>query len=181
MRNSPPKYFCALLICILISTFAFGQLSKKHFIPPLTFAEFGNAVPQEQYIYISTPNSLDVTYTITPVGQPLSAVISGNVTNNNPDEVYIDNGAGQLFQPSPETSTIISNRGYIIEAEDVIYVSVRMKAGNNAQAGALVSKGTAALGTVFRAGSYTNENPQSNYLNFFSLMARKFPYQYQFK
>ena len=171
MRNSPPKYFCALLICILISTFAFGQLSKKHFIPPLTFAEFGNAVPQEQYIYISTPNNLDVTYTITPIGQPPSAIISGNVTNNNPDEVYIDNGAGQLFQPSPETSTIISNRGYIIEAEDVIYVSVRMKAGNNAQAGALVSKGTAALGTVFRAGSYTNENPQSNYLNFFSLMA----------
>ncbi|MEN8857953.1 MAG: hypothetical protein ABF260_07800 [Flavobacteriaceae bacterium] len=46
-----------------------------------------------------------------------------------------------------------------------------MKAGNNAQAGALVSKGTAALGTIFRAGSYTNQNPQSNYLNFFSLMA----------
>lgn len=171
MRNSPPKYFCALLFCLLISAIASGQLSKKHYIPPLTYAEFGNAVPQDQYIYISTPNNLDVTYTITPIGQPTTSIITGTVTNNNPDEIYIGDGPGQLFQPSPESSTIINDRGYIIEAEDVIYVSVRMRGGNSAQAGALVSKGNAALGTVFRSGSYTNENPQSNYLNFFSFMA----------
>lgn len=171
MRNSPPKYSCALLLCLLILQIANGQLSKKHYIPPLTYAEFGNAVPQDQYIYISTPNNLDVAYTITPIGQPASSIISGTVTNNTPSEVFIGNGAGQLFQPSPETSMIINNRGYIIEAEDVIYVSIRMRGGNNAQAGALVSKGSAALGTIFRSGSYTNENPQSNYLNFFSFMA----------
>lgn len=171
MRNSPPIYFRALLFCLLLSAVASGQLSKKHFIPPLTYAEFGNAIPQDQYIYISTPNNLDVAYTITPIGQPAGSTITGTVTNNNPDEIFIGNGAGQLFQPSPETSTVVTDRGFIIDAEDVIYVSVRMRAGNNAQAGALVSKGGAALGTVFRAGSYTNENPQNNYLNFFSLMA----------
>ena len=171
MRNSPPLYFRALLFCILFSAVAFGQLSKKHFIPPLTYAEFGNATPQDQYIYISTPNNLDVAYTITPIGQPAGSTITGTVTNNNPDEIFIGNGAGQLFQPSPETSTIVTDRGFIVDAEDVIYVSVRMRAGNSAQAGALVSKGRAALGTVFRSGSFTNENPQNNYLNFFSLMA----------
>ena len=171
MRNSPPKYFRALLFCLLFSAVAFGQLSKKHFIPPLTYAEFGNATPQDQYIYISTPNNLDVAYSITPIGQPATSTITGTVTNNNPVEIFIGDGAGQLFQPSPETSTVVTDRGFIIDAEDVIYVSVRMRAGNSAQAGALVSKGRAALGTVFRSGSFTNENPQSNYLNFFSFMA----------
>jgi gliding motility-associated-like protein len=171
MRNSPPTYFCALLFCLLISAIASGQLSKKHYIPPLTYAEFGNAAPQDQFFYISTPNNLDVAYTITPIGQPAASIITGTVTNNNPVEIFLGDGPGQLFQPSQESSTVINNRGYIIDAEDVIYVSVRMRAGNSAQAGALVSKGTAALGTVFRSGSYTNENPQSNYLNFFSFMA----------
>ena len=171
MRNSPPKYFCALLFCLLIVQVALGQLSKKHYIPPLTSAEYGNANPENQYIYISTPNNLNVNYTITPIGQVTSNIITGIVSNNNPDEIFIGTGNGQLFQPSNESSTVITNRGYIIEAEDVIYVSIRMRAGGGAQAGALVSKGIAALGTTFRAGSYTNQSPQSNYLNFVSFMA----------
>ncbi|MEQ6124161.1 T9SS type B sorting domain-containing protein [Pseudotenacibaculum sp. MALMAid0570] len=171
MRNSPPKYSCALLFCLLILQIASGQLSKKHYIPPLTYAEFGNAQPQDQYIYISTPNNLNVTYTVRPIGQPQSSIITGTVTNTTPEEIFIGTVNSQLFQPSTQTSTVISNKGYIIESEDVIYVSVRMRAGNNAQAGALVSKGIAALGTIFRTGSFTNENPQSNYLNFFSFMA----------
>tara|TARA_R110002073_G_scaffold8207_3_gene45731 strand:+ start:7633 stop:14001 length:6369 start_codon:yes stop_codon:yes gene_type:complete len=171
MRNSPPKYFCALLFCLFIIQVALGQLSKKHYIPPLTSAQFGNANPETQYIYISTPNNLNVNYTITPIGQPISSTITGIVTNNNPDEIYLGFGNGQLFQPSNESSTVINNRGYIIEAEDVIYVSVRMRAGSGAQAGALVSKGIAALGTTFRTGSYTNQNSQTNYLNFVSFMA----------
>ncbi|MCP4244834.1 MAG: gliding motility protein, partial [bacterium] len=67
-----------------------------------------------------------------------------------------------------------NDKGFVIEAEDVIYVSVRMEAGNSGsttQAGALVSKGLTALGTSFRAGMYNSENPQDNYLNFISVMA----------
>ena len=171
MRYTPLKYSCAVLFFILFTQVVFAQLSTKHFIPPLTSAEFGNANPENQYIYISTPNNLNVSYTITPIGQPISSRITGIVTNNNPDEIFIGNGNGQLFQPSNESSTIITDRGYIIEAEDVIYVSIRMRAGGGTQAGALVSKGIAGLGTQFRAGAYTNENSQSNYLNFFSMMA----------
>ena len=64
-----------------------------------------------------------------------------------------------------------SNKGYIIEATDVIYVSIRVLAGGSNQAGALVSKGSSALGRTFRAGMFTNENPKSNYLSFISVMA----------
>ncbi|MEE9408294.1 MAG: hypothetical protein V3V28_09485 [Polaribacter sp.] len=72
---------------------------------------------------------------------------------------------------SRQTSVVHSDKGYIIEADDVIYVSIRVSAGGGAQAGALVSKGSSALGQTFRAGMFTNENPQSNYLNFISVMA----------
>ncbi|WP_158655312.1 T9SS type B sorting domain-containing protein [Flavivirga eckloniae] len=146
-------------------------MSKVHYIPPLTSAEFGNANPEVQYIYLSTPNTTDIPFTIKPVGQPPSNYITGIVSNTNPQRIFLDSGNGQLFIPSSQTSTVVNNRGYIIEAESTIYVSVRMNAGGGAQAGALVSKGLSALGTTFRVGSYTNENPQDNYLNFVSVMA----------
>jgi len=159
------------LILISISYQGYSQLSKTHYIPPLTSAEFGNANPENQYMYISTPNAVDVAYTIKPVGQPIAAYITGIVSNINPQEVFLANGNGQLFMPSSQTSSVSSDKGYIIEAESPIYVSVRMNAGGGAQAGALVSKGLTALGTTFRVGSYTNENAQTNYLNFVSVIA----------
>lgn len=149
----------------------FAQLSKLHFIPPLTSADATNSQPQDQYIYLSTPSATNVTYVITPIGQPASAAITGEVSNTSPQIISIATGDGQLFIPSSQTSTVVNNRGYIVEAKGSIYVSVRMNAGNNAQAGALVSKGLAAFGQTFRVGTYTNQNPQDNYLNFVSVMA----------
>lgn len=151
--------------------FGFAQLSKTHYIPPLTYSQFGNANPEDQYIYISTPSNSNVTYTIKPVGQPAANYITGTFSNTTPQEIYLGTGSGQLFIPSTSSSVVTNNRGYIIEADATIYVSVRMNAGGGAQAGALVSKGLSALGTVFRVGCYTNENPQDNYLNFVSIMA----------
>jgi len=153
------------------SCMGYSQLSKTHYIPPLTSAEFGNANPEEQYFYISTPSVADVSYTIKPVGQPASSYITGVVSRSNSQEIFLGSGYGQLFIPSPSTSVVVNNKGYIVEAEGTIYVSLRMEAGNKAQAGALVSKGLSALGTTFRVGSFTNENPQDNYLNFVSIMA----------
>ncbi|PQJ82367.1 T9SS type B sorting domain-containing protein [Polaribacter glomeratus] len=148
-----------------------AQLSKKHFIPPLTYAESGNANPENQYFYISTPNTQNVSFTIKQIGQPTSTNIQGIVSKNNSQEIFIGTGNSQLFVDSRTTSIVHTNKGYIIEASDVIYVSIRVLAGAGAQAGALVSKGSSALGTVFRAGMFTNENPQTNYLNFISVMA----------
>lgn len=150
---------------------SYSQLGKLHFIPPLTSADPGNSQPLDQYIYLSTPSASTVAYTITPVGQPASAIITGEVSNTAPQVVSIGSGNSQLFIPSSQTSTVTSDRGYIIEAKGSIYVSVRMNGGGSSQAGALVSKGLAALGQTFRVGAYTNENPQDNYLSFASVMA----------
>ena len=163
--------FIILTIMVLLTCNVFAQLSKTHYIPPLTNAQFGNANPNDQYIYLSTPATANVQYTIIPVGQPSTNYITGTVTNTNPVVIPIGNGYGQLFIPSTQTSTIVNNRGYIIEAQVPVYVSVRVNAGDGSQAGALVSKGLSALGNTFRVGAFTNENPQDNYLNFVSVMA----------
>ena len=169
-KNYPLQSFLFILI-ILFSIKGFSQLSKKHYIPPLTSAAFGNANVEDQHIYLSTPSNSNIPYTIIPVGQPAVNYMTGIVSNAAPQQIPIGTGNGQLFIPSTQTSVVTNDRGYIIDAEAPIYVSVRMNAGGGAQAGAIVSKGAAALGTVFRIGSYTNENPQSNYLNFVSVMA----------
>ncbi|WP_405567473.1 IgGFc-binding protein [Polaribacter sp. Asnod6-C07] len=162
-----------LVLVIFVSLFylndANAQLSKKHFIPPLTYAEEGNANPENQYFYISTPSNKDVSYTIKQVGSDTD--ITGIVSSSNPQEIFIATGDSQLFVDANQTGTVHKDKGYIVEATDVIYVSIRVLAGSGSQAGALVSKGSSALGTTFRAGMYTNENPQSNYLNFVSVMA----------
>ncbi|TXE07084.1 T9SS type B sorting domain-containing protein [Seonamhaeicola algicola] len=160
-----------LLLVLCFASHTYAQLSKTHYIPPLTSAAFGNANPEGQFIYISTPTNSLVPYTIIPVGQPTTNYITGTVSNANPQTVNIGSGSTQLFVPSNTTSTVFNNKGYIIEAEAPIYVSVRMLAGGGAQAGALVSKGLSAPDTTFRIGTYTSANPQDNYLSFVSVMA----------
>lgn len=169
-KNHILRNFLFVLI-ILLSFKGFSQLSKKHYIPPLTSADTDNARVLDQYIYLSTPNNSNITYTIKPVGETTANYITGTVSNTTPQQIAIGTGNEQLFIPSDQTSVITNDRGYIIEAEAPIYVSVRMNAGGGAQAGALVSKGLSALGNTFRIGSYTNGNPSNNYLNFVSVMA----------
>ncbi len=170
------------IICItFLSQRASAQLSKTHYIPPLTNADSNSSNPSDQYFYISTPSNTDIAYTIIPVGQPSSSYITGLVSNSNPSEIAIGSGNTQLFVPPNQSSTVVFNKGYIIEAESQVYVSVRMNAGNNlSQAGALVSKGSSALGTVFRVGAFTNASgrtfnnqgvPSENLLSFVSVMA----------
>ncbi len=161
-------------MCLLCIQNIAAQLSKKHFLPPLTYAENGNANPENQYLYISTPSSSNISYTIKQIGNPTN--ISGVVSSTSPQEIFIGTGDSQLFVAATTTSTIHNDKGFIIEADSPIYVSVRVLAGGNGsgdspQAGALVSKGSSGLGKVFRAGMFTNENPQSNYLNFIAVMA----------
>ena len=74
-----------------------AQLSTRHFIPPLTNAEFGNANPENQYFYISTPNVQNVNYTIKQIGLPAASDINGTVNNTNPQEIFIGNWSNATF------------------------------------------------------------------------------------
>ncbi|MGC6501229.1 MAG: hypothetical protein ACON47_00690, partial [Flavobacteriaceae bacterium] len=61
------KFF--VVVILFIGTAGYGQLSKIHYIPPLT-AVGGNSQPVDQYMWISTPSTSMVTFTIQPIGQP---------------------------------------------------------------------------------------------------------------
>ena len=156
-----------------------AQLSKVHYVPPIAYSsEAGsNAIPnQGHYFYISTPSTTSVTVVITPVGAVSSTI---QVSNSIPHKFEIDAPGGlhssqiaigaSSSDVVSNTSRVVTDTGYIVEATAAIYVALRM--ASDSQAGALVSKGGAALGTDFRVGGFTNYNPTSNYSTFLSVMA----------
>jgi len=159
-------HFLLFLFCTIN---CFAQFSKTHYIPPLVSAVgFAN----DQYIYISTPSISNVNFKIIANG---GSIINGTVNSNNPYRYYIGTGLDtQLFTPLTSIG-IVSNRGYIVEAEDLIYVSIRVNAGlaqnNYNHAGGLVSKGNSALGNTFRLGAMLNPLYDETLLNFASIMA----------
>ena len=167
-------YFVIVFLLSFSSFYTLNaQLSKIHYLPPITSDE----LVENQYIYISTPKRTNVAFKITPIGQPASQIISGIVSNGTPFSTSSNAVGIQLYQSQFQTSSITTDKGYIIEADDVVYVSVRMisvpapNSGNKNQAASLVSKGVSAKGTEFRVGAYANDNPRGGHLNFVSVMA----------
>ncbi|MFV8325465.1 T9SS type B sorting domain-containing protein [Flavobacterium sp. ZS1P14] len=160
-----------LLFFIFLSIGCFAQFSKTHYIPPLTCA---TNLAGDHYLYISTPSTIDVNFKIIANG---GSIITGVVNKSTPYIYSIGQGQNtQLFTPKTSIG-IVKNKGYVIEAEDLIYVSVRVNAGFNTQnnayshAGGLVSKGNSALGKVFRLGGMLNPLFDTTLLNFASILS----------
>lgn len=171
-----------VLFLISISFFGsiYSQLSKKHYIPPLT-SDDGFT---DQYIFISTPKNNNVSYTISVVGNDQDFTnYEGTVSNSNPKLIQIlnnNNTAGgensHFHIPIFTISGVINNKGLIIEASDVVYVSVRVRSafaggGQRFHAGALVSKGNSALGNKFRIGGFVRDDVVDGHATFASFMA----------
>ncbi|OUW76266.1 MAG: hypothetical protein CBD72_04405, partial [Flavobacteriaceae bacterium TMED212] len=189
------KILKIFILFIFFSLIGYSQISKVHYIPPLSVDLEGNSLPEDQYLYLSTPSTQDVSGTITVLssGQKITfnSLSQGNLRNDNPIVYEINDGTGAgfsvlnnlLFVNPNDTANSSGlqalNAGFIVEADCPIYVSVRYNAG--AQAGAFTSKGLAALGSEFRTGmmlngsqgqAHTNNNSNNSYtLNFFSVMA----------
>lgn len=143
-----------IFLSLLLGLISFAQSSKTHYIPPLSNTADYDTL--DQYLYISCSSTTDITYKLTPIG---GAPITGTVSRNNPKEILIGNGSDtQILANGAKVSTILNDKGYIVEAEDLVYVTVRLRAAGGNHAGGLVSKGLAALGTQFRIGAFTNTN-----------------------
>ena len=167
------------IIALFLPVLVFSQASKYHYLPPLTAGGGNSDDMSEQLIYISTPSATPVNYTIWPL--PISNATShtGTIDKLTPNEALVsgtdfyqaDNELfGQLFIPLTDTATTTTDKGFFIEADGPIFVNIRYRAG--AQASGLVSKGEAALGKSFRAGSFTNGRPEDDhYTSFASVMA----------
>jgi len=145
------KLFFWFVIAIL-SANCYAQFSKTHYIPPLSGSS--SVISEDQYLYISTPNVNPINFRIIELG---GNTITGTVSRSNPFVYYVGFGNDtQLHIDSSSSSIAFSNKGYIVEADDLIYVSARVTAGSGNQAGQLVSKGKASLGKHFRVGALTN-------------------------
>ena len=158
---------------LLVSIEGFSQLSRTHYIPPITAAPNGNALPQNQYLHISTPSQTPVNVAVNQLG---AGVVNYSVTNASPLEISIGSGDNTSFiVGATDTGGIVSNKGYIIQSEKPVYVSVRLTAGSQNQAGSLVSKGLSGIGSTFRVGTFTNlkdfSSANQDYINFVSVMA----------
>jgi gliding motility-associated-like protein len=142
---------CSLFV-LLFTLNCFSQFSKTHYIPPLSSSS--TIQSESQFIYISTPNVIPVNFRIIEIG---GTTILGTVSRDIP---YVhDIGFGndtQVHVDGSSANVVLNNKGYIVEADDLVYVSVRVTAGGGNQAGELVSKGLAALGLRYRIGALTN-------------------------
>ena len=173
LNSKSKRLLCVLIILLLSITSLDAQLSRTHYIPPITVAPNGNATPQNQYLHISTPSTQTINVEVNQLG---SGITTYNLSNTSPLELALGSGESTPFiVSSSDTGTKISNKGYIIQSEKPVYVSVRLTAGNQNQAGSLVSKGLSGIGHTFRAGTFTNLKSFSasnqDYINFVSVMA----------
>jgi gliding motility-associated-like protein len=141
-----------LFVFIFLNYYCFAQFSKTHYIPPLSNSSVIN--PLGQFLYISCPSLTPVNFTVKSLG---GSIISGTVTRDTPYVLKIGEGSDtQIMVDATSAGQVLNNKGYIVEANDLVYVTVRLTAVQNFHAGGLVSKGLAALGTQFRIGGFTN-------------------------
>lgn len=152
-----------LLVLILFSINGYSQFSKTHYIPPL--AGSSTVIPGQQYLYISTPTTTPVNFKIIELG---GNIITGTVSKSSPYIYDIGfGGNSQVYVDANSSSNIYNNKGYIVEAEDMVYVTLRVIDSTGNHAGLLVSKGRASLGNRFRVGAITNLDV-TNYIDIHS-------------
>jgi len=90
------KIYLIFLLLLLSGTSLFSQLSKKHYIPPVTGAN-STSGPGSQILYISTPSTSKVNYTVRYGGDIGTTATSGTpfatgqVINGDPEQVLIAN------------------------------------------------------------------------------------------
>ena len=94
------KYIYSLVLLLSLQI-SYAQLSWTHYIPPITAADNTNALPQNQYLHISTPSLSPVNVTVTEIGGTSS--VYDNVSNAVPLEISIGSGTNTpcLLYTSP--------------------------------------------------------------------------------
>jgi len=159
------------ILFLLMGSSLWAQFSKTHYIPPISATDGQPA--QSQYLYISSPSHTPINFTINSLGNGL---ISGTVSRNVPFVYNIGAGNNSALMVNQfSVNTIQNNKGFVVEAEDQVYVAVRLTATTqNFQGGGLVSKGLAGLGTQFRIGAFINTGISAitqNHYTFISILA----------
>ncbi len=141
-------------IFFLLSITVFSQFSKIHYLPPVSHCD-GQPI-QDQYLYISCPSTAPINFTVKFNNG--NVAFTGTVSRDVPFVYRIGSGDNtQILIDKGNVNQVMKNKGYIVEADDSVYVCFRMTATTqNNQAGSIVSKGAAAPGKRFRIGAFKN-------------------------
>lgn len=143
------------LFFILFLNFSFGQLSNKHWLPPLHCRDASSVA--DHYLYLSTQETTPFQVTVTDgAGNPFGA---SPYTISAGAPLTIDIGSGQntkMFVGQENVNIVLSDSGIILEGPKDFYVSFRVRSQNHAEM--LVSKGRPGIGTSFRLGHIINES-----------------------
>ncbi|MFC4738366.1 IgGFc-binding protein, partial [Flavobacterium ponti] len=137
-----------LLFTLLFTSFMFGQLSDKHWLPPLHSRS--TTTIGQHVVYLSTPE-------ITPFQVDVTngngvAVGTYTISAGNPAQFTVGNAQpSDMFVAQAGLHTVSGNDGLILTGTSEFYVTFKLDAGAHGEM--FVSKGRAGLGTDFRLGS----------------------------
>lgn len=139
-----------IVFTLLFTNFIFGQLSNKHWLPPLHARDA--SVVNDHYLYLSTPNPTPFAVNVstgngTPIpGSPFT------ISQGNPVTINIGNTQpSNMFLNISNVNVVTDNSGLILEGNEDFYATFKVRSENHAEI--LVSKGIPGIGTNFRVGS----------------------------
>ncbi|WP_339833806.1 hypothetical protein, partial [uncultured Flavobacterium sp.] len=146
-----------LLFSLLFTSFMFGQLSDKHWLPPLHSRSASNV--GEHVVYLSTPVTTPFQVTVTN-GNGL-AVGTYTVSAGNPAQFTVGNGQpSDMFVTQAGLHTVSGDDGLILTGSEMFYVTFKVR--SSAHGEVFVSKGRAGLGKDFRLGSVPQNSDDSS-------------------
>ncbi len=166
--NSSLFILSSLILTIVFSLKVNAQLDTTHYIPPL----HGKTDVNDQFIYISTPETTPFDVEITDGGGTPIAGSPFSVVNGAPVRVDLGTGSSTKMQFSGnQLNSVRSDKGLIMKGSKPFFVNFRSVAPN--QAGSFLGKGGAGLGTTFRMGQIINNNTSQadKKSNFLGIMA----------
>lgn len=169
--------FLAFFIFKLFSS----QLDNTHYLQPIIFGEYNTATITEEYIYLSTPSTSNITVTIRMADGTtiprlsvynINAATTANVatgvvtfSNTTPVRIAVINASNVVLPPGSSPMTVATTRaGTIIPANigGLLFTSaddffVNYRGLSSSQAGSVLTKGKVALGKNFFWGGTPNE------------------------
>ena len=161
--------------------FVHAQLDNVHYLQPIIFSLYSSATITEEYIYVSTPSTANITVTVrmadgvtipkllvTNINTSVSNYVSTGsivISNSNPvrlsmvdaSNIILNPGNSPLTLPTSMAGTIIpaDSGGLLFQSNDKFFVNYRGRSGQ--QAGSVLTKGKAALGKNFFWAGTPNE------------------------
>lgn len=170
-----------LLLAFFTSQLFFSQLDNVHYLQPIVFGDYSALTITEEYVYLSTPSTSNITVTVRLADETTiprlsvysinanttSIVTNGTVTlsNTTPLRLSIVNASNVVLAPGTSPLTVATTRaGTIIPANvgGLVFRSagdffVNYRGLSTSQAGSVLAKGAVALGKNFFWGGTPNE------------------------